>query len=117
MVARSVKRTLLGRVRKSCCSRRISVSSRNSPKAALGVSTTARNAPPASTAETIRGASMRAGVSTHSLWAKYSRLCASRRYAMRWLSKPAAAWGGLTTSVGAVTGRAGWLAMGALSSE
>ena len=42
---------------------------------------------------------MRAGVSTHSLCAKYSSSSVRRTYIMRGLSNPAAACGGLTISV------------------
>ena len=48
---------------------------------------------------TNSGASMRAGVSTHSLRAKYWMVLACRTYSMRRLSYPAAALGRLTTTV------------------
>ena len=64
--ARSVSRTWLGALLKSCCSRISSVSSRQLPLATDGACSTALKLALACSARTSSGASMRAGVSTHS---------------------------------------------------
>ena len=105
--ARRASRTWLGGAANSCCKRSSWVCNCTPPVATLGASTTALKPVPRSSAATIKGASMRAGASTHSCRAKYSSRCGWLVYMMRALSKPGAALGTCTSSTGDAPASAG----------